>query len=232
MQLASGGFFFPPRLTMLEKYSETQTRLSLYYTSPCLHTLTSSHKFSQSVVNFRCIWAFAVGRWCYHTNPSKIGSILNGQYQNTDFIFFDPTHDIYDSDLSFCSKCKSLVHEWKTQHIVATETYSRVCLGFFGLLKINTFIWAGLAGQRFCWIVSTGLLDWVTWGWTQNSFCKWCGCYPPIDWASMLCTHAQKQPYMAKKPYKTSYVYSTGSQSEPEILLQTPYKWADLDVSI
>lgn len=59
----------------------------------------------------------------------------------------------------------------------------------------NTFVRAGLAWPWFWWTVATGFLDWVTWSWTQDIFCNWRRCYPPIHWARVLymCMPTQKR---------------------------------------
>lgn len=98
-----------------------------------------------------------------------------------------------------CFTCFSV----KIQSIVCLHKMCRWCY---------TFIWAVLAGQRFWWIVSAGLLDRVTRGWTQNSLCKWRSCYPPIDWARMLHTHTHKN-----KKIHTKQVEFTKQESRSEL---------------
>lgn len=60
---------------------------------------------------------------------------------------------------------------------------------------MNTFMWVWLAGKWFWWTVSTGLLDGVTWSWSQNTFSKRSSWSPPIDWASMLHMQVDKHAH-------------------------------------
>lgn len=112
--------------------------------------------------------------WFEQDMAAAMQCMFNGTYTHMDCVYAAVLHGlhgrkwshIYNADPK-CLHCLIFKHRQLILYIYACiiRWYMR-----------NTFIWAGLAGQRFRWIVAAGLLDCVTRSRTQNGFRQWSRC--------------------------------------------------------